>query len=122
MNFSKRLKELREERNISQKILANHLKINQSAISKWENNIIEPDLETLIEIAKFFNISVDDLLDYETQKEAQNIINENNITNIYDFIELVKKGTIQLIDEPLTTTKLNTIIEFIEFQLNKKND
>ena len=62
MEFSKRLKELRTERNLSQMDLAVATKISQSAIAKWELNKTEPTASALITLSKFFGESVDYLL------------------------------------------------------------
>ncbi len=60
--FSTKLKELRIEKKLSQKELANILKTNNSSICDWERERSQPDLETLVDIAKFFNVSTDYLL------------------------------------------------------------
>lgn len=55
----KNLKKLREEAGVSQKTLAESIGVSQQSINKYENHNIEPDIETLIRIANFFNTSVD---------------------------------------------------------------
>ena len=54
-----RLKELREERRLSQDGLALKLNVSQSTISAYEVGDRTPDLETLIAIAQFFGVSLD---------------------------------------------------------------
>ena len=54
-----RLKELREERRLSQDGLALKLNVSQSTISAYEIGERTPDLETLIAIAQFFGVSLD---------------------------------------------------------------
>ena len=53
------LKKLREEAGITQKGLADAIGVSQQSINKYENHNIEPDIETLMRIARFFNTSVD---------------------------------------------------------------
>lgn len=53
------LKKLRQEAGISQKTLAESIGVSQQSINKYENHNIEPDIETLIQIAEFFNTSID---------------------------------------------------------------
>lgn len=60
-----RLKTLRIEKKLSQKQLAVELKTTNSSICDWECGRAEPDIETLIQIAKFFEVSVDYLLGLE---------------------------------------------------------
>ena len=60
--FSKRVKELREKAGFSMEQLANQLGITKSRVNMWENNGTVPRMETLIQLAKFFNVSTDYLL------------------------------------------------------------
>lgn len=60
--FSKKLKELRLEKELSQRELAEILKTNNSSVCDWERERSQPDLETLVDIAKYFNVSTDYLL------------------------------------------------------------
>lgn len=54
-----RLKELREERGISQVRLAIDLNMNQNSISRYESGVREADYKTLLAIADYFNVSLD---------------------------------------------------------------
>ena len=58
-NFSTRLKELREEKGLSQVQLANEVGLSHSAISFWELNMRDPKLQAVITLAKYFNVSLD---------------------------------------------------------------
>lgn len=62
MNFGERLKELREEKGVSQMELSKATGLSQSAIARWELNKTEPTASALITLAKYFNESVDYLL------------------------------------------------------------
>lgn len=63
--FSKRLKLLRQECNLSQHELSKETNISQSRISSWELGIYMPSAENLIILAKYFKCSVDYLLGLE---------------------------------------------------------
>lgn len=58
----KNLKSIRNKRGISQQALANALGITQQSVNKYENHKIEPDIDTLIAIANYFDVSVDYLV------------------------------------------------------------
>lgn len=60
--FAIRLKELRQNRNLSQKELAEILKVSTGTVGNWEVGLREPDFNTLIKIADIFNVSCDYLL------------------------------------------------------------
>ena len=57
-----RIKELREEKNISQLELAKKLNLTQQSISLYEKGDREPSIDVLKSIANFFNVSLDYLL------------------------------------------------------------
>ena len=63
--LSQTIKELRTQREISQATLASVLGVTQQAVAKWERDKAEPDSSTIKQIAKYFNVSIDYLLDNE---------------------------------------------------------
>ena len=60
--LGQRLKELREERGLTQKQLADSLGLNSVTYLHYEKSQHEPPLAVLIEMAKFFDVSTDYLL------------------------------------------------------------
>ncbi len=60
--FAKRLKELRIEKGLSLDQLAKEINVSHVAIGRWERKLRIPNIEVLISLAKFFNISADYLL------------------------------------------------------------
>lgn len=54
-----KLKELREERNINQKDVAQYLNIAQQTYSRYETGEREPNIEMLKKLAKFYKVSID---------------------------------------------------------------
>ena len=60
------LRKLREDAGISQKALAEAIGVSQQSVNKYENHNIEPDIETLIRIADYFETSVDYLVGHST--------------------------------------------------------
>ena len=57
--FAERLKSLRLEKELSQVKLAEKLGVDFRTISNWENGVRKPDIDTLVEIANFFEVSTD---------------------------------------------------------------
>ena len=68
MIFDKRLKELRIEKQLSQKEVGDLTGVGQSSISAWERGEREPLAHQLIVLATFFNCSVDYLLGISDNK------------------------------------------------------
>ena len=62
MEFSEKLQELRKQKGITQEELATSLYVSRAAISKWESGRGYPNIDSLKAIAKFFSVTVDELL------------------------------------------------------------
>lgn len=71
MNFPTRIRELRKERRLAQKSIADYLGITRQAIAAYENNKREPGYETLCKLADYFNVSTDYLLGRVGSKEVE---------------------------------------------------
>ncbi len=63
--FSERLKELREEKGISQKDLGDVFHVSRTTIYHWETGKQQPSLEMLADIALYFEVTVGYLLGVE---------------------------------------------------------
>lgn len=63
--FKENLKLLRAEKNIGQIQLAKELGVSKGIISLWENGLREPSMSSLIQLAKYFNVSIDFLVGLE---------------------------------------------------------
>ncbi len=63
MNIGKKLKELRIQQNLTQEMLSDLLGISRVNYTRYENDKVRPDYETLIKIADFYDVSLDDLFD-----------------------------------------------------------
>lgn len=63
------IRNLREDSDLTQKQLAEHLNTSQRTYSRYENGEHNIPTEILIEIADYYSVSVDFLLDRTTQKK-----------------------------------------------------
>ena len=71
MGFGEKLSFLRKQRGMTQVELAEKLSISRQAVSRWERGTAEPSTENLICIGKLFDVSVDDLMDENS--DPQNV-------------------------------------------------
>ena len=62
MEFNEKLQELRKGRGLTQEELAEKLFVSRTAISKWESGRGYPSIDSLKEIARFFSVTIDDLI------------------------------------------------------------
>ena len=67
MNLSNKIAQLRRQMGWSQDELAQKLDVSRQAVYKWENGQSRPDTDKLLVLAKLFNVSVDNLLDDESE-------------------------------------------------------
>ena len=86
MTFGEKLKKLRTEAQLTQDELAEKLFVSRTAISKWESGRGYPNIESLKAIAKFFSVTVDELL---SSGEALTIAEEDNKRKEKHFCELL---------------------------------
>ena len=74
MKIGDKIRSLRKAKNISQEILAKYLGVTFQAVSKWENGSAMPDVTMIPPIASFFEVSIDELFDFnrlETEQKVQ---------------------------------------------------
>lgn len=62
MICAERIKELRQEKNLSQSVLAQKIGVSQKAIDYWERGTNEPKATYIVRLADFFDVSTDYLL------------------------------------------------------------
>jgi len=132
--FGNRLAKLRKEHNLTQEDLAKKLNISAQAISKWENDLTAPDIDTLIKLSDIFNISLDELL--KNEKSHSVIVNEKKDINKMMLKILVKtqKGDNIKVNLPVAIIKIflengnishfisgNKMLEGIDFAYLKEN-
>lgn len=66
--LNQRIKTLRTARGLSQVELGKKLGVSKQSVSNWENDNIQPSVDMLIRIARFFGTSTDYLLGIENGK------------------------------------------------------
>lgn len=90
MSFGQRLKDLRNDAGLTQKELGEKLKLSKSNISKYESDDVEPNIQTINDIAGMFDVSADFLLGLSDvkrqayQQQQQNNPTLNSIDNLSD--------------------------------------
>ena len=86
MEFNEKLQELRKQRGLTQEELAASLYVSRTAISKWESGRGYPNIDSLKAIAKFFSVTVDELL---SSGEVLTIAEEDNKRKETHFRDLI---------------------------------
>ncbi|MBQ6700653.1 MAG: helix-turn-helix transcriptional regulator [Oscillospiraceae bacterium] len=90
--LNQRIRELRLARGINQVKLAEALGVTKQSVSNWENDNIQPSIEILMKLAKYFCVSTDYLLGLEekTTLDASELSAEE-IAHIQQIINDIRK-------------------------------
>lgn len=96
MSLGEKIKELRNKFSLSQEQLAEKLNVSRQAITKWEGNVGLPDTENLKSISELFGVTIDYLLDNNSDGNFQAVMREEvNFKNLWDgydeIISLLKQ-------------------------------
>lgn len=81
VRIGEKIRQLRRSRGISQEVLAGALGVSFQSVSKWENDLTMPDVALVPAIAAFFDVSTDELFDYDrvrTAREVDAIVDEHS--------------------------------------------
>lgn len=62
MYLAQNLKYLREQKGMSQRECAENFGLSSSAIAMWEKNQRKPDIDMLIRLAEYFDVTLDDIV------------------------------------------------------------
>ncbi|MCR0260016.1 MAG: helix-turn-helix domain-containing protein [Clostridium sp.] len=92
------LKKLRTSCNLTQKEMADKLGMNQQTYANYETGRREPDFDTLKEIASYFNVSIDFLLDIDREYKRNDNF-ENFSVNFKTAIQLNRKNYYEFVTE-----------------------
>ena len=86
MKFHEKLQELRKNKKLTQEELAEILYVSRTAISKWESGRGYPSIDSLKQIALFFDVTIDDLLSSEKLLTIAKQENDSNIKKMCEFM------------------------------------
>lgn len=117
--FSKRLKNLRINKKLSQQFMADYIGITRQGYGKYEDGQSEPDQATLIKLADFFGVTTDFLLGHDLMNDEESdrkaIINK--IATEFPDIDLMFKDM-----ESMTANDLQEVYDYIKFKMSQKRE
>lgn len=71
MRLGKNLERLRKQRSLKQKDLASKLGVKPSRYSRWESGSVLPSIDIIIDCAKFYGVTLDDLCGYTLKPDKR---------------------------------------------------
>lgn len=87
MQYYEKLKQLREDNDLTQTDISKILNCTQTAYSKYEKGQREISIDNLIKLAKFYNVSTDYILGL-TNDPKPNYLIKNNINYNFGKVEM----------------------------------
>ena len=122
MIVGKKISQLRKQKNMTQKELADMLSVTDKAISRWESGVGNPDLNTLPKIAKIFGVSTDYLLsNNECLNHDEIVKNKDNIPQTKRYIPKKRIFIIALSFLAILTIALGIVFGANVIVNNKRN-
>lgn len=94
-----RLKELRQEKGLNQKELALQIKTTQRNISNWENGNSEPDIQMILKMSKFFEVTADYFLNNNDEVDINANISylDNSLITTIKNLSIDKKKALLIL-------------------------
>ena len=74
--ISKNIKNLRKEKGLTQKELADLLHVTSQAVSRWEKGDVEPSIDTISEMASIFEVTTDEIIGGPDKKPKPEVVTE----------------------------------------------
>jgi len=80
----KKISTMRQENGLTQQQLAAMMNVSHQAVSKWESGQTLPDIQTMLELTRFFGITVEQLI-----SQQDNIEKENEAQDVYQAPQMM---------------------------------
>ena len=117
MEFKDILKQLREEKSVSGKKLSVELQFSPNLVYAWEKGRAQPNIETLIKLAEYFDVSVDYLIgatdDFNTTAPAKSAPGlskrEEELLKAFDCLDVYQQDF--FFNQITATARENTLIK-----------
>lgn len=92
------LKFLRGIRNISQAELAESLQIPRTTLSAYERGIVEPNIDLMIKISRYFNVALDDLIAYNLEHNKEKHPGNDGLRILAISVDSENNSNIELVE------------------------
>ena len=127
IKYGDRLRSLREGYGLSQKELADRMKINRSTYARYETSSTQPDYDILNALADFYNVSVDYILGRTNNNQLQSK-DERDIAKRLEQVrkDLENSDGLAFDGEPMSEEAKESLLESMELlfrqtqRINKK--
>jgi len=94
MSIGNRIKQFREENNMTQKEIAEILEVEPGTISKYESNLIEPNIKSLIRLSDTFQITIDELIKEDDEEYEFDVSEIDILATLKEQKEMKLEGNL----------------------------
>lgn len=108
--FSERLKELRREKDLTQLQFAKIFSVSGGTVAMWETGKREPNYETTMQLADFFNVSLDYLLGRTDLRDGYKIKTPAELADV-GVVDVEKSGSGVLTPEEVNAIRAMLVRE-----------
>ena len=117
------LRNLRNEKDLTQEELAEKFGVSSRSVSRWENGNTMPELGILLELADFYDVDIKEIIDGERKSEIMEKETKDTLTKVADYAKTEKKMTVRrkcvltLISAFVTIAIVIGFVEFLRMPL-----
>ena len=105
------LKELRKEKQMTQEQLATYLNVSNRSISRWETGNNLPDLDILIQLSKYYDVQLIEIL------EGEKMIKENQFENAVEKVAVYGNEEKMKVTKVVNTLFILGVISYLIFTI-----
>jgi transcriptional regulator with XRE-family HTH domain len=109
--FGDHLKEIREEKGLTQSDLANLVEVHVVQLSKYERNLASPSVDVVKRIAEALQITTDQLIYGDAKQKAKDKIQDHELLNLFSKVQTLKKDDVHCIKSLITAYVLKTDLQ-----------
>ena len=89
------LRNLRNEKDLTQEELAEKFGVSSRSVSRWENGNTMPELGILVELADFYGVDIKEIIDGERKSEIMKKETKDTLTKVADYAKTEKQMTVR---------------------------
>jgi len=110
ITLGNRIQQLRKEKGMTQTVLAKQINISLPQLVRYETKDVQPTAETLKLLANVFGVSIDFLVNGDTDEKAENTLNDSKLLQQFKAVEKMSKDdksvVLKLIDAFITKKQI----------------
>ena len=126
--YGEKIAKLRKQNNLTQAELGKKLNVSYQAVSKWENNQSQPDLDTIQKLAAIFGITMSEFLEDEKPSKQTHTATKSKNNKVWILISLLAASIISMllvsifVPVKLSNSEIYDRVDPAVFCITVKND